>query len=253
MKMVDTHCHMDDEQYDEDRENILREISEKMEFIVNIGYNLVSSEKSVEYAKNQKFIYAAVGIHPTEIETYNIEVEKKIEKLLNEEEKVVAIGEIGLDYHWMVTDKEYQKKIFIRQMELARKYKKPVVIHSREAMEDTLNILEEYPDVKGIFHCFPGSIESALKISDRYYFGIGGVLTFKNSKKTVKFLKEIDMNRVVLETDSPYLSPVPFRGKRNIPLNVQYVAKKIAELKGITFEEIVEITTRNAKKIYNIK
>ena len=252
MKIVDTHCHIDDRQFDEDRDDILKGISESMEFIVNIGCDLDSSEKSVNYAKNKKFMYAVVGIHPTEIKNYNEEKEKKIEELLKED-KVVAVGEIGLDYHWMVTDKEHQKEIFIRQMELAKRSKKPVVIHSRDAMEDTLNILEKYPDVRGIFHCFPGSIESALKISDRYYFGIGGVLTFKNSRKTVEFLKKVDINRVVLETDSPYLSPVPFRGKRNTPLNVKYVAEKIAEIKGIPFEKVIEITTKNAKEIYNIK
>ena len=252
MKIVDTHCHIDDRQFDEDRDDILKGISESMEFIVNIGCDLDSSEKSVNYAKNKKFMYAVVGIHPTEIKNYNEETEKKIEELLKED-KVVAVGEIGLDYHWMVTDKEHQKEIFIRQMELAKRSKKPVVIHSRDAMEDTLNILEKYPDVRGIFHCFPGSIESASKISDRYYFGIGGVLTFKNSRKTVEFLKKVDINRVVLETDSPYLSPVPFRGKRNTPLNVKYVAEKIAEIKGIPFEKVIEITTKNAKEIYNIK
>ncbi|WP_163470293.1 TatD family hydrolase [Fusobacterium sp. IOR10] len=252
MKIVDTHCHIDDRQFDEDRDDILKDISESMDFIVNIGCDLDSSEKSVNYAKNKKFMYAVVGIHPTEIKNYNEETEKKIEELLKED-KVVAVGEIGLDYHWMVTDKDHQKEIFLRQMELAKRFKKPVVIHSRDAMEDTLNILEKYPDVRGIFHCFPGSIESASKISDRYYFGIGGVLTFKNSRKTVEFLKKVDINRVVLETDSPYLSPVPFRGKRNTPLNVKYVAEKIAEIKGISFEKVVEITTKNAKEIYNIK
>ncbi|MFA6708384.1 MAG: TatD family hydrolase [Fusobacterium sp.] len=252
MKIVDTHCHIDDRQFDEDRDDVLKDIAESMDFIVNIGCDLESSEKSVNYARNKKFMYAVVGIHPTEIENYNEETEKRIEELLKEN-KVVAVGEIGLDYHWMVTDKEHQKEIFIRQMELAKRYKKPVVIHSRDAMEDTLNILEKYPDVKGIFHCFPGSIESASKISDRYYFGIGGVLTFKNSKKTVEFLKKVDINRIVLETDSPYLSPVPVRGKRNTPLNVKYVAEKIAEIKGISFEEVIEITTKNAKEIYNIK
>jgi len=252
MKIVDTHCHIDDRQFDEDRDDILKDISESMDFIVNIGCDLDSSEKSVNYAKNKKFMYAVVGIHPTEIKNYNEETEKKIEELLKED-KVVAVGEIGLDYHWMVTDKDHQKEIFLRQMELAKRFKKPVVIHSRDAMEDTLNILEKYPDVRGIFHCFPGSIESASKISDRYYFGIGGVLTFKNSRKTVEFLKKVDINRVVLETDSPYLSPVPFRGKRNTPLKVKYVAEKIAEIKGISFEKVVEITTKNAKEIYNIK
>jgi TatD DNase family protein len=252
MKIVDTHCHIDDRQFDEDRDDVLKDIEESMDFIVNIGCDLDSSEKSVNYARNKNFMYAVVGIHPTEIENYNEKIEKRIEELLKED-KVVAVGEIGLDYHWMVTDKEHQKKIFIRQMELAKRSKKPVVIHSRDAMEDTLNILEKYPDVRGIFHCFPGSIESASKISDRYYFGIGGVLTFKNSRKTVEFLKKVDINRVVLETDSPYLSPVPVRGKRNTPLNVKYVAEKIAEIKGISFEEVIEITTKNAKEIYNIK
>lgn len=252
MKMVDTHCHLDDERFEKDREEIFKELSEKMEFVVNIGYDLISSKKSVEYAKENKFIYAAVGIHPSEVENYTEKIEQEIKKLLKEK-KVVALGEIGLDYHWMTSEKEHQKEIFKRQMKLAATENKPVVIHSREALKDTIDIIKEFPNVEGIFHCYPGSIESARLIPKNYYFGVGGVLTFKNSKKTVEFLEKIDLSRIVLETDSPYLTPVPFRGKRNNPLYVKHVAEKIADLKGISFEEVIKITTENAKKIYKIE
>lgn len=252
MKMVDTHCHLDDEKFEKDREEIFKELSEKMEFVVNIGYDLISSRKSVEYAKENKFIYAAVGIHPSEVENFTEKIEQEIKKLLKEK-KVVALGEIGLDYHWMTSGKEHQKEIFKRQMKLAATENKPVVIHSREALKDTIDIIKEFPNVEGIFHCYPGSIESARLIPENYYFGVGGVLTFKNSKKTVEFLEKIDLSRIVLETDSPYLTPVPFRGKRNNPLYVKHVAEKIADLKGISFEEVIKITTENAKKIYKIE
>ena len=193
-----------------------------------------------------------VGVHPTDISTYNDEIEKKIEEL-SKHEKAVAIGEIGLDYYWMEDEKEVQKEGFRRQMKLAEKVGLPVVIHSRDAMEDTINILNEFPDVKGVFHCYPGSFESAMLVPDGYVFGIGGVLTFKNARKTVEFIEKIDLSRIVIETDSPYLTPSPFRGKRNEPVYVKYVAEKIAEIKNISVEEVIRITTENAKKIYNIR
>jgi len=251
MKLVDTHCHIDSNRYDEDRDKILRDIEENLEFAVNIGYDLDSSKRSIELAEKYKFMYAVVGVHPTDIKGYDDKLEKELEKLVTHP-KVVAIGEIGLDYHWMKDEKEQQKKIFRRQLELARRVKKPVVIHTRDAIADTLEILKEYKDIKGILHCYPGSYESALQIMDNYYFGIGGVVTFKNSKTTVEAVSKIPLEKLVIETDAPYLTPTPFRGKRNHPIYVEYIAQKIAEIKGVSYDEVVRITTENAKKVYGI-
>ena len=251
MKFVDTHCHLDDERFNEDREEVLKRIEEKMKFVVNIGFDLPSSKTSVEYSNTHSFIYSAIGVHPTSISEYNDEVEKELIEL-SKNKKVVAIGEIGLDYYWMEDEKEVQKEGFRKQMRLAEKLNLPVIIHSRNAMADTIEILNEFPNVRGIVHCYPGSFESAMNIPSNYYFGIGGVLTFKNSKKTVEFVNKIDISKLVIETDSPYLTPVPFRGKRNEPIYTEYVVKKIAEIKNIPVEEVLRITTENAKKIYEI-
>ena len=251
MKLVDTHCHIDSDRYNEDRDRILKDIEENLEFAVNIGYDLESSKRSVELADKYNFMYAVVGIHPTDIKGYDDKLENSLEELAKNP-KVVAIGEMGLDYHWMKDEKEEQKKIFRRQLELARRIGKPVVIHTREATADTIEILKEYSDIKGILHCYPGSYESALQLMDNYYFGIGGVVTFKNSKKTVEAVSKIPLERLVIETDAPYLTPTPFRGKRNHPIYVEYIAQKIAEIKGISYEEVVKVTTENAKKVYGI-
>jgi TatD DNase family protein len=252
MKAVDTHCHLDGERFDSDREEVLKRAKENLEFIVNIGYDLESSKRSLALAKENEFVYATVGVHPTDVEGYDEELEKELEKLA-QEEKVVAIGEIGLDYHWMTTPKEHQKEIFRKQLELARRLKKPVVIHTREAMADTIEILKEYPEIVGVIHFYPGSVESAKELIDRFYLGIGGTLTFKNAKKSVQVVEEIPLEKIVLETDSPYLAPAPYRGERNEPIYVQKVAKKIAEIKGISEEEVIKITTENAKKLYRIE
>lgn len=252
MKLIDSHAHMDSTQFDEDRDEVFKRIKEKMDFVVNIGYDLESSKKGVEYSKKYDFIYAAVGVHPDDIEGYNDKLEAQLEKL-TENEKVLAVGEIGLDYHWMTRPKEEQKDIFRRQMRLAERCKKPVVIHSREAMEDTVNILKEFPNVKGIFHCYPGSVETALQVMDNYYLGIGGVLTFKNAKKLVEVVEKVPLDKLILETDCPYMAPTPFRGKRNEPVYVEYVARKIAEIKGITYEEVVEATNKNTRKAYGME
>lgn len=251
MKLIDSHAHLNNEAFDEDRKELFDRIKENMDFVVNIGYDLESSEISVEYANEYDFIYATVGFHPDEIGGYNEVAEKKLEELAKNK-KVVAIGEIGLDYHWMTFPKEKQQEIFRRQLELAKKLNKPVVIHSREAMEDTLNILREYPEVKGIFHCYPGSVESAKEVIDRFYLGIGGVLTFKNAKKLVEVVENVPLDRLILETDCPYMAPTPFRGKRNEPMYVEYVAKKIAEIKNISYEEVVKATNENTKKAYRL-
>lgn len=252
MKLVDSHCHINDEKFNEDREEIFKKAEKNLEFIVNIGNDLETSKESIKYSEKYPFVYAVIGIHPTDISTYNDIVEKELIELSNNK-KVVAIGEIGLDYYWMEDEKEVQKEGFRRQMALAEKLNLPVVIHSRDAMEDTINILNEFPNVKGIFHCYPGSFESAMLVPSGYVFGIGGVLTFKNARKTVDFIEKIDLSRIVIETDSPYLTPTPFRGKRNEPIYVKYVAQKIAEIKNISLDEIINITTENAKRIYNIK
>ena len=251
MKLVDTHCHLDNEKFDEDRLEVIERIKENLEFCVNIGYDLASSKKSVELAKEYDFIYAVIGVHPIDIAEYSEEVEKELE-LLGKNPKVVAIGEIGLDYHWMTEPKEIQQERFKSQLELAERLNKPVVIHTRDAMEDTVNILKEYPNITGVIHCYPGSLETAKQLVDRFYLGIGGTLTFKNSKKAVEVVKDIPLDRIVIETDCPYLTPEPFRGKRNEPIYVEYVAKKIAEIKEISVEDVTKITTENAKKLYRI-
>lgn len=251
MKLVDTHCHITDDKYDDDRDKILKEIEENLEFAVNIGFDLESSKRSIDLADRYDFMYAVVGVHPTDINGYNDELEENLEKLALHP-KVVAIGEIGLDYHWMKDEKEKQKSIFRRQLEMAKRVNKPVVIHTRDATNDTLEILKEYPEIKGIVHCYPGSYESAVELMDNYYFGVGGVITFKNARKLVEAVTKIPLERLVIETDAPYLTPTPFRGKRNNPVYVEYVARKIAEIKGVSYEEVVKITTENAKEIYGI-
>ncbi|WP_448821069.1 TatD family hydrolase [Cetobacterium sp.] len=251
MRLVDTHCHLDNEKFDEDRLDVIDRIKGNLEFCVNIGYDLTSSKKSLELAKKYDFIYAVIGVHPIDIAEYDEEIEKELE-LLAKDSKVVAIGEIGLDYHWMTEPKEIQQERFRRQLELAKRLNKPVVIHTRDAMEDTVNILKEYPNVTGVIHCYPGSLETAKQLVDRFYLGIGGTLTFKNSKKIVEVVKTIPLDRIVIETDCPYLTPEPFRGKRNEPIYVEYIAKKIAEIKEITVEDVAKITTENAKKLYRI-
>lgn len=251
MKLVDTHCHIYGDSYKEDLEEVMKRAGENLDFIVNIGYDLWSSREAVKLANEYDFVYATVGVHPTEIKEYSKEIEKEIENLCKDK-KVLAIGEIGLDYYWMNDPKDIQQNIFRKQMELAKRVNKPVVIHTRDAMEDTINILNEYKDVEGILHCYPGSFETAKLVMDRYYFGIGGVLTFKNNAKTKEFVKKAPLDRLIIETDSPYLTPVPFRGKRNEPIYVEHVAKEIALIKEISLEEVIEVTTNNAKKIYRI-
>ena len=251
--IFDTHAHYDDRQFEEDRAELLDSMQENgVELIVDAGSDIASWDKIEQLTDRYPFIYGAIGVHPDEVGELNEEKMQQMERLLSGE-KMIAVGEIGLDYYWMEDEKEVQKEGFRRQMKLAEKVGLPVVIHSRDAMEDTINILNEFPDVKGVFHCYPGSFESAMLVPDGYVFGIGGVLTFKNARKTVEFIEKIDLSRIVIETDSPYLTPSPFRGKRNEPVYVKYVAEKIAEIKNISVEEVIRITTENAKKIYNIR
>ena len=251
MKIIDSHVHLNSERFDEDRDEVLKRIEENLDFVVNIGYDLESSEISVDYANKYSFVYATIGFHPDEIEGYSDEAEKKLEELAKNK-KVLAIGEIGLDYHWMTRPKEEQWEIFRRQLRLARKLNKPVVIHTREAMEDTINILNEFPDITGILHCYPGSVETAKRMIDRFYLGIGGVLTFKNARKLIDVVTDIPIEKLVIETDCPYMAPTPYRGQRNEPFYTEVVAKKIAELKNISYDEVVRITNENTRKAYRM-
>lgn len=251
-KIIDTHTHIYDRQFSEDFADVMSRAENELEGIVSIGFDLESSVRSVELANKYDFVHAVVGVHPVDIRKLNDEVEKELEKLILNEKKVVAVGEIGLDYHWMEDPEDVQAEGFRRQMKLAEKLNRPVVIHTREALQDTLDILAEFPNVGGILHCYPGSYESAKPFLDRYYIGIGGTLTFKNNRKTKELVKELALEKIVLETDCPYLTPVPFRGKRNEPAYTKYVAEEIAQIKGVSVEEVVRVTTENAKRIYGL-
>ncbi len=252
-KIIDTHTHIYDKQFENDFDDVMKRIEDELEGIVSIGFDLESSLKSIELANKYSFVNAVIGVHPVDIKKYNDKVEKELERLALTEKKVVAIGEIGLDYHWMEDPKDVQIAGFRKQMELAERVKKPVVIHTREALQDTLDVLRDYRNVGGILHCYPGSLEAAKPFLDRYYLGIGGTLTFKNNKKTKELVKELPLEKIVLETDCPYLTPVPFRGKRNEPIYTKYVAEEVARIKEISVEQVIKVTTENAKKIYGMQ
>lgn len=253
MEFFDSHSHFNDEKFNEDREEIINLIyKENITKTVCIGYNLKQSKKAVEISKNTAFIYATCGISPNDIEDFNEKNLREIEKL-SHNNKVVAIGEIGLDYYWNKENKEKQKELFIKQIEIANKLNKPIVIHTREAVMDTLEILKKHPvNKKGIFHCCPLNVElikEGLKLG--FYISFSGNITFKNAKSE-ETVSIVPNERILIETDSPYLSPEPYRGRRNTPSNVKLVAKRVAEIKKVSIEEIAEITYRNAMKIYDI-
>lgn len=245
--MIDTHCHVFKEYYIN-----IDEVINKMDnnIVIVSGTNDQDNKEVLELCKKYPNVYGTIGIHPTEECSSNSL--KFIEENLNNE-KIVGIGEIGLDYYWNKDNKEKQKEIFIKQLDLARKFNKPVVIHNREATNDTYEILKDYPELKKDIHCYSGSLEMAknfIKLNCR--LGIGGVVTFKNSKlKDV--LKEIDLKYLMLETDSPFLTPEPYRGKQNEPYNIIYVAKTLSEIKGISLEEVLKQTTLNAIDQFNLK
>jgi TatD DNase family protein len=253
--IFETHAHYDDEAFNEDRDTLLCSMPQNgIERIVNVGSNLKSTRQSIELARKYLFIYAAAGVHPNETGELDEESFKSLEEYCKDE-KVIAIGEIGLDYYWDEPERDIQKKWFIRQLHLARRLKKPLIIHSREAAFDTYNIMvsEKAQETGGIIHCYSYSPEMALDyVKMGFYIGIGGVITFKNAKKLKEVVGIIPMERIVLETDSPYLSPEPNRGKRNSSLNLPYVVQKIAEIKNLTYEEVVEITKLNALKAYRL-
>lgn len=254
--IFDTHAHYDDEAFDEDRETLFSDMRKRgVEYIVNIGASIASTKKTLELVDRYPFIYGAVGVHPSETGELTLEDLEWL-RMEAKKAKVVAIGEIGLDYYWTEPDRETQKKWFTRQLKLAQELKLPVVIHSRDAAKDTLDILKAWDEhkTKGVIHCFSYTWEIAREyLSMDYYFGIGGVLTFKNARKLVEAVERIPIERILLETDCPYLAPEPYRGKRNQSDYIYYVADKLAQLKSLSREEVLEITEKNAREFYGIR
>lgn len=255
--IFESHAHYDDEAFDTDREQLLESFAEHgIGCVVNVAASLDSVKTTMELMRKYPFIYGALGVHPSEIGDLNEESFAWLREQFKEP-KAVAVGEIGLDYYW---DKEEevqtrQKEWFARQLFLAREMQLPVIIHSRDAAKDTWDMMaaEHAEDLRGVVHCFAYSREIARDfLKWDYYFGIGGVLTFKNARKLKEVVEYLPMDRILLETDSPYLAPVPFRGKRNSSLNLPYVVSAIAQIKGISEEEVEEITCRNARTLFGI-
>ena len=255
MNYFDSHAHYDDKRFKQDREELLRELlpSCGVSNVINVGCDVKSSEMSIHLAEKYDYIYAAVGVHPHELYDMSSQTIAKLKKL-SEHKKVVAIGEIGLDYYWDKENHDLQKEWFIRQLDLARKKEKPVIIHSREAAADTMEIMKEYASgLRGVIHCYSYSAEMAKEyVKMGYYIGIGGVVTFKNAKKLKQVVQEIPLESIVLETDCPYLAPVPYRGKRNSSLYLPYVAERIAQIKQMTAQEVIDITNANARKLFGL-
>lgn len=253
--IFDTHAHYDDDAFQEDRDKVLNSLKEHgIEAVVNVGASIQTTKNTLELIKKYPFVYGAVGVHPSETEELNEDLMGWL-KQVSSEKKVVAIGEIGLDYYWKEPDPSIQKHWFVRQLELAREVKLPVIIHSRDAAKDTLDIMkgEKAGEIGGVIHCFSYGTEMAREyLNMGFYLGIGGVLTFNNAKKLKEVVEYMPLDRMVLETDCPYLSPVPNRGKRNSSLNLPYVAEAIGQIKGISSEKVIEITRENARTLYGL-
>lgn len=252
--IFDSHAHYDDEQFNDDREKVIKEIQEKGVIgVLNCGSDLRGTNMSFELANKYDFVYAAVGIHPSYADIVDENLIEHLKEMCKNP-KVKAIGEIGLDYYWDENpDKEIQKKAFRMQMELAKELKMPVVIHDRDAHKDTLDIMKEYPEVKGVVHCFSGSVEFAkecLKLG--YYIGVTGVVTFKNAKVVKEVVKNVPMDRLLVETDCPYMAPTPHRGERNQSNFIEFMIKQIMELKNLSQEEVENNTIKNTKTLFNI-
>ncbi len=254
--IFDTHAHYDDEAFDEDRDRLLCSLAEHgIEAVVNIGASIQSTKNTLELMKKYPFVYGAVGVHPNETGELNEHLMDWLGHVAKEK-KVVAIGEIGLDYYWNEPEPEVQKNWFVRQLALAREAGLPIVVHSRDAAKDTLDIIkaEKAGELGGVIHCFSYSLEMAKEyLNLGFYLGIGGVLTFNNAKKLKEVVAYMPMDRIVLETDCPYLSPVPFRGKRNSSLNLPYVAEAVSQIKDVPVEEVIAVTRENARRMYRLE
>lgn len=254
--IFETHAHYDDEKFDIDREELLNSMKEQgIGTIVNVGSDMKTSQWTAEAVKRYSIMYGAVGVHPSETEGMT---QKDIDvlKRLSQQEKIVAIGEIGLDYYWDEPDRQIQKKWFEAQMNLAKEVHLPIIIHSRDAAKDTKDMMAaaHAKDIGGVVHCYSYSKEMAREFLNMgFYLGIGGVVTFKNARNLKETVAYAPMDRIVLETDCPYLAPEPNRGKRNSSLNLVYVAKAIGEIKGISADEVIKVTEKNARKLYRMR
>lgn len=255
--MIDSHAHLDDERFNEDREEVIKNLKrDNVDYVVNIGADIESSRNSVDLADKCSNIYATVGIHPHDAKTYTDEMEEELIKL-SENKKVVAIGEIGLDFYYDNSPRDVQQIVFERQIKMASRLGKNVVIHSREAVKQTFDTIKTYHKnfyFKALIHCFTQSVEMMeeyVKMGD--YIALGGAVTFKNSRVPKEVARVVPLDRLLLETDSPYMTPEPYRGKRNEPKYVNEVAKFIADLRGMDVKELIEITDKNTKDFYGIK
>ncbi len=251
--IFESHAHYDDEQFNKDREALFKRLpDEGIQYVINIGADLRSSRRSIEMAKRYPFIFASVGVHPHDVKEMK---EENLEHLLHMAayEKVVAIGEIGLDYYYDNSPRSIQKLWFREQLKLAKDLELPVVIHSRDASQDTFDIImeAELGETKGVIHCYSGSVEMAKEyVKQGFYIGVGGVITFNNTKTLKEVVKEIPLENILVETDAPYLAPVPHRGERNDSTYLVHIIKAIAEIKGISPEEVEEVTYQNGKKLF---
>ena len=254
MMLFDTHAHMDDRAFDTDREELLSALpGQGLALVMNPGCSLESSRNAVRLAKEYDYIYAAVGSHPDAADEVDEAVLEEYRKLCKRNPKVKAIGEIGLDYHYEDIPRDIQLKAFRAQMELARELGLPVIVHERDAHEDGMAVVREFPEVTGVFHCYSGSAEMARQLVDRgWYIGFTGVLTFKNARKAIEVASSIPLERIVLETDCPYMAPEPFRGRRNDPGKLYRMAEKLAEIRGLSMEEVQAVTVENGKRLYRI-
>ena len=251
--LFDTHAHMNDEAFDQDREQMILGLPEKgIQYVMNVGCSLHSSGDCIKMAETYPFVYASVGTHPdaaAEVDEAVVEAYRK----MAQHPKVLAIGEIGLDYYYESVPREIQQKAFRMQMQLARELQMPVIIHERDAHDDAMRIVKEFKDVTGVFHCYSGSAEMARQLVNMgWYIGFTGVLTFKNARKAVETAERIPLDRIVLETDCPFMAPEPFRGKRNDPGYLYRMAERLAEIRGITPEEAQAATLENAKRLYRL-
>lgn len=253
--IFESHAHYDDDAFDEDRDALLPSLPENgIATVINVGASLESCKTTIALMEKYPFVYGAMGVHPSDTAELNEENFKWLKEQCSLE-KVVAVGEIGLDYYWNEPEPAVQKKWFERQLVMAREVKLPVIIHSRDAAKDTLDMMKSLhaEEIGGVIHCFSYAKEMAREyLNMDYYFGIGGVITFKNAKKLKEAVEYIPIEKILLETDSPYLAPEPNRGKRNSSLNLPYVAKEIAQIKNMTYDEVVEITEQNARKLFQL-
>ena len=249
---IDTHSHLFDQAFDSDREEVIKEcLNQNVKKLIVVGFDKETIKDALSLSSSYDFMYPTAGLHPTSLEDYSDEFFGYLEELIKSK-KIVGIGECGLDYYWDTSKKELQKEAFLRQINLSIKYNLPLVIHSRDAIGDTLDVLKSVgKPIKGVMHGYSGSLEMARELVKLgLKIGIGGVVTFKNAKNVKEVVKEIDLSNIVLETDCPYLTPVPYRGKRNAPYYIPLIAKEIADIKGIDIKEVEDATTNNANILF---